>query len=166
MRSSTMTDSNAIAHKYILQQRASGTANQKALAVVQARRPAIGGVQAAAPQPEATARTRAIAADNNLKARKYLQRKRAGRMAKTLGTGVPPETEALTESERAAVAIDEGRDRPTPGSLGRGSHGPLPKTLLGMEGEDVAPPLSKGEGKQPHSRVSVGFRLPHDGVLA
>jgi hypothetical protein len=30
-----MTDSNAIAHKYILQQRASGTANQKALAVVQ-----------------------------------------------------------------------------------------------------------------------------------
>jgi hypothetical protein len=125
-----MTDSNAIAHKFILQQRASGTANQKALAMVQARRPGTGGVQAAAQQPEATANTKGTAADNNLKAREYLVRKRATRMAKS-ATGAPPETEALSQTERDAVAIDESSDRPRPGSLGRGALGPRPKAMLG-----------------------------------
>jgi hypothetical protein len=138
-----MTDSNAIAHKFILQQRARGTANQKALAMVQARH-----------------QVKGTAADNNLKARRYLERKRAARMAKTMASGgsttdalndptldqpghtvadlnaravksaeAPPETSTLTESERAVLKIDQGTDRPRPGSLGRGALGPRPKTL-------------------------------------
>jgi hypothetical protein len=112
----TVADYNANCLKMVQQARLAGGNNVKALALVQARRRATGGIQASAERVPHNATSAVKAA------------------------GAPPEISTLAPSEQDAVRIDQDSGRPRPGSLGRGALGPRPKTLLGLESDDSAPP--------------------------